>query len=151
MDVVAITKYARMSHQKVREITQEIQGLPVGEALDVLRFTPRKSARIVEKTLRSAIANAENNANLAADTLLVKEAVVGTGPTFKRWKASARGMAAPRLRRTSHVKVVLTQFLLRRPAAGAAPKAETKPAGSAASKPESKPAEAPREGGAEQK
>ena len=109
MDVQAITKYVRMSHQKVREVTREIQGLPVGQALDILRFTPRKSARIIEKTLRSAIANAENNANLAAETLVVKEAVVGTGPTFKRWKASARGMAAPRLRRTAHVKIILTQ------------------------------------------
>jgi large subunit ribosomal protein L22 len=149
MDVQAITKYARMSHQKVREITREIQGLPVGQALDVLRFTPRKSARIVEKTLRSAVANAENNANLAADTLIVKEAVVGTGSTFKRWKASARGMAAPRLRRTAHVKIVLTQFapLGPRPAPAApkaGAKAEPKPAPAA----ERQPAEAPK---AEQK
>ena len=136
MDVQAITKYARMSHQKVREITREIQGMPVGRALDVLRFTPRKSARIVLKTLRSAVANAENNANLAADTLVVKEAVVGTGPTFKRWKASARGMAAPRLRRTAHVKIVLAQ-IEGRVARAAAPKAEAKPAAS-------KPAEPPK-------
>lgn len=136
MDVQAITKYARMSHQKVREITREIQGLPVGRALDVLRFTPRKSARIVLKTLRSAVANAENNANLAADTLVVKEAVVGTGPTFKRWKASARGMAAPRLRRTAHVKIVVAPVEGR--VAPAAPKAAAKPA------PETKPAEAPK-------
>jgi large subunit ribosomal protein L22 len=136
MDVQAITKYARMSHQKVREITREIQGLPVGRALDVLRFTPRKSARIVLKTLRSAVANAENNANLAADTLIVKEAVVGTGPMFKRWKASARGMAAPRQHRTSHVKIVLAQIEGR--VAASAPKAAAKPV------PETKPAEPPK-------
>lgn len=140
MDVQAITKYARMSHQKVSEITRQIQGMSVAHALDVLQFTPRKSARIVLKTLRSAVANAENNANLAADTLVVKEAVVGTGPTFKRWKASARGMAAPRLRRTCHVKIVVAEAPRRTPgaapAAKAAAKAETKPAETA--KPEQK-------------
>ncbi|MBI5819724.1 MAG: 50S ribosomal protein L22 [Verrucomicrobia bacterium] len=140
MDVQAITKYARMSHQKVSEITRQIQGLSVAHALDVLQFTPRKSARIVLKTLRSAVANAENNANLAADTLVVKEAVVGTGPTFKRWKASARGMAAPRLRRTCHVKIVLAEVARRTPGAAPAPKpaakSETKPA--EAAKPEQK-------------
>ncbi|MFA6563528.1 MAG: 50S ribosomal protein L22 [Verrucomicrobiia bacterium] len=132
----AITKYARMSHQKVSEITRQIQGLSVARALDVLQFTPRKSARIVLKTLRSAVANAENNANLAADTLVVKEAVVGTGPTFKRWKASARGMAAPRLRRTCHVKIVVAEIARR--TAGAAP--ARKPA----AKSETKPVEAPK-------
>ncbi|MCX6909275.1 MAG: 50S ribosomal protein L22 [Verrucomicrobia bacterium] len=140
MDVQAITKYARMSHQKVSEITRQIQGMSVAHALDVLQFTPRKSARIVLKTLRSAVANAENNANLAADTLVVKEAVVGTGPTFKRWKASARGMAAPRLRRTCHVKIVVAEVAKRAPGAAPAPKpaakAETKPA--EAAKPEQK-------------
>lgn len=136
MDVQAITKYARMSHQKVSEITRQIQGLSVARALDVLQFTPRKSARIVLKTLRSAVANAENNANLAADTLVVKEAVVGTGPTFKRWKASARGMAAPRLRRTCHVKIVLAEAARRVPGAAPAPKP--------AAKAETKPAEAPK-------
>ncbi len=134
MDVQAITKYARMSHQKVSEITRQIQGLSVAHALDVLQFTPRKSARIVLKTLRSAVANAENNANMAADTLVVKEAVVGTGPTFKRWKASARGMAAPRLRRTCHVKIVLAEAARRTPGAAPAPKPVAKP--------ETKPAEA---------
>jgi len=126
-----------MSHQKMREVTREIQGLPASQALDVLKFTPRKSARIVMKTLRSAIANAENNASLAADTLIVKEAVVGTGPTFKRWKASARGMAAPRLRRTCNIKIVLSP--VEKPVAAAKPRAaraETKPA--AEPKPEQK-------------
>ncbi|OHE74822.1 MAG: 50S ribosomal protein L22 [Verrucomicrobia bacterium GWF2_62_7] len=136
MDVQAITKYARMSHQKVSEITRQIQGLSVARALDVLQFTPRKSARIVLKTLRSAVANAENNANLAADTLVVKEAVVGTGPTFKRWKASARGMAAPRLRRTCHVKIVVAEVARRTVGAVPAPKP--------AAKSETKPVEAPK-------
>jgi len=125
-----------MSHQKMREVTREIQGLPASQALDVLKFTPRKSARIVMKTLRSAIANAENNASLAADTLIVKEAVVGTGPTFKRWKASARGMAAPRLRRTCNIKIVLSPVEKPVAAKPRAAKAETKPA--AEPKPEQK-------------
>ncbi len=84
MEVRSIYKYARISPFKVREVTREIQGLPVSAALDILAFTPKKAAFLINKTLKSAIANAENNANLKADGLVVKEAVVGEGPTFKR-------------------------------------------------------------------
>src|SRR6266496_3598799 len=88
MEVRSIYKYARISPFKVREVTREIQGLPVSAALDVLAFTPKKAAFLINKTLKSAIANAENNANLKADGLVVKEAVVGEGPTFKRMKTA---------------------------------------------------------------
>lgn len=108
MEVRSIHKYARISAFKVREITREIQGLPVSEALDVLAFTPKKAAFLINKTLRSAIANAENNANLKADGLVVKEAVVGEGPTFKRMKTRARGSGARILKRTSHIRIILT-------------------------------------------
>src|ERR1043166_5690823 len=100
MDVKAITKYTRISPSKLMEVTREIQGKSVSHALDTLRFIPRKAARLVEKTLKSAIANATNNANLNAEVLKVKVAAAEKGPTLKRFKASARGMAAPRLRRT---------------------------------------------------
>jgi large subunit ribosomal protein L22 len=108
MEVRSIYKYARISAFKVREVTREIQGLPVSAALDVLAFTPKKAAFLINKTLKSAIANAENNANLKADGLVVKEAVVGEGPTFKRMNTRARGSGSRILKRTSHIRIVLT-------------------------------------------
>src|ERR1700686_2460518 len=108
MEIRSIYKYARISPFKVREVTREIQGLPVSAALDVLAFTPKKAAFLINKTLKSAIANAENNANLKADGLVVKEAVVGEGPTFKRMKTRARGSGSQILKRTSHIRIVLT-------------------------------------------
>jgi large subunit ribosomal protein L22 len=108
MEVRSIYKYARISPFKAREVTREIQGLPVSAALDLLAFTPKKAAFLVNKTLKSAIANAENNANLKPDGLVVKEAVVGEGPTFKRIMARARGSASRILKRTSHIRIVLT-------------------------------------------
>ncbi len=108
MEVRSTYKYARISPFKVREVTREIQGLPVSAALDVLAFTPKKAAFLINKTLKSAIANAENNANLKADGLVVKEAVVDEGPTFKRIMARARGTASRILKRTSHIRIVLS-------------------------------------------
>jgi large subunit ribosomal protein L22 len=108
MEVRSIYRYARISPFKVREVTREIQGLPVSAALDVLAFTPKKAAFLINKTLKSAIANAENNANLKADGLVVKEAVVGEGPTFKRMMARARGSGSRILKRTSHIRIVLS-------------------------------------------
>src|SRR5207247_1321692 len=82
MEVRSTFKYARISPFKAREVTREIQGLPVSAALDLLAFTPKKAAFLIGKTLKSAIANAENNANLKPDGFVVKEAVVGKGPTL---------------------------------------------------------------------
>ena len=92
----------------MREVTREIQGLPVSAALDLLAFTPKKAAFLIGKTLKSAIANAENNANLKPDGLVVKEAIVGEGPTLKRIMARARGSASRILKRTSHIRIVLS-------------------------------------------
>ena len=108
MDVEATTKYVRMSPQKVGEVTRQIQGLNAARALDVLRFIPRKSARLVEKTLKSAIANATNNAQLASESLRVKEAAANTAARLKRWQPKARGSAGPIIKRTSHIRIVLT-------------------------------------------
>src|SRR2546429_9660539 len=108
MEVRSIYKYARISPFKVREVTREIQGLPVSAALDILAFTPKKAAFLINKTLKSAIANAENNANLKPDGLVVKEAIVGEGPTLKRIMARARGSASRILKRTSHIRIVLS-------------------------------------------
>src|SRR5256885_16854677 len=108
MEVKSIYKYARISPFKVREVTREIQGLPVSVALDVLAFTPKKAAFLIGKTLKSAVANAENNANLKVDGLVVKEAIVGEGPTMKRMMARARGSGSRILKRTSPIRIVLT-------------------------------------------
>ncbi len=108
MDVRAVTRYQRMSPAKVGEVTRMIQGLSASRALEMLRFIPRKSARLVEKTLKSAIANATNNAELAADTLQVKLAVANEGPRLKRWQPKARGSAGPIIKRTTHIQIVLT-------------------------------------------
>src|SRR3954452_7458523 len=108
MEVRSTYKYARISPFKVREVTREIQGLPVSAALDVLAFTPKKAAFLISKTLKSAVANAENNANLKVDGLVIKEAVVGEGPSFKRIMARARGSASRIIKRTSHIRIVLS-------------------------------------------
>ena len=108
MEVRSTYKYARISAFKVREVTREIQGLPVSAALDLLAFTPKKAAFLISKTLKSAVANAENNANLKPDGLVVKEATAGEGPTIKRIMARARGSASGILKRTSHIRIVLS-------------------------------------------
>jgi|ERR1700730_15931934 large subunit ribosomal protein L22 len=108
MQVKAIHRFARISPFKAREVTREIQGHSASDALDLLTFSPKKAAVLIKKTLKSAIANAENNANLKVDTLLVREAVVGEGPTLKRFRARARGGASPIRKRTSHIRIVLS-------------------------------------------
>jgi large subunit ribosomal protein L22 len=112
MEVRSIYRYARISPFKVREVTREIQGLPVSAALDLLAFTPKKAAFLISKTLKSAVANAENNANLRVDGLVVKEAVVGEGPTMKRMMARARGSGSRILKRTSHIRIVLSDEIV---------------------------------------
>ena len=108
MNVISTYKYARISAFKAREVTREIQGLPVSAALDLLAFTSRKAATLISKTLKSAIANAENNNNLASDSLTVKSAVVENGPVLKRFKAGAKGTAMPRRKKMSHIRIVLS-------------------------------------------
>ena len=108
MQIKSIYKGARISAFKAREVTREIQGLTVAAALDILAFTPRKAAAMIAKTLKSAVANAENNNNLRADKLVVQEATVGEGPTFKRFQPKARGSAGPIRKRTSHIRIIVT-------------------------------------------
>jgi large subunit ribosomal protein L22 len=101
-------KNVRMSAQKMREVVRQIQGLPAAHAVAALAVTPRKGARLVAKTLKSAIANAENNNNLDPATLIVKEAVAGTATSFKRMIPKARGSAGPIVKRNCHIKIVLS-------------------------------------------
>ena len=108
MEVQALSKYVRMSPKKVREVAREIQGRPATEGQELLRFIPRKSARLIAKTLNSAIANAENNHNLSSDELLIKSAIIEEGPAFRRFQPVARGSAHPIRKRTSHIRIILT-------------------------------------------
>src|SRR6266571_1523234 len=108
MQVSSTYRYAKISPFKAREVTREIQGLPVSAALDLVAFSPKKAAMLISKTLKSAVANAENNANLHVDGLVVKEAIVGEGPTMKRMMPRARGSGSRILKRTSHIRIVLT-------------------------------------------
>jgi len=108
MQVKAYTKYARMSPQKVRKVARAIQGRNAAEALEMLNLIPRKSARLIGKTLKSAIANAENNNNLSSDALKIESAIIEQGPAFKRFRPAARGSAHPYKKSTSHSRIVLT-------------------------------------------
>jgi large subunit ribosomal protein L22 len=158
MQVKSILRYAKISAFKAREVTREIQGLPATDALDILRFTPKKAAVLIVKTLKSAIANAENNKNVNAAELVVKEAIVGEGPTIKRFQPKARGSAGPIRKRTSHITITLTDEIeiKRRETAKSgkkkttkarkpAKKAETKPAPQAAAEETAQPVEESKE------
>jgi large subunit ribosomal protein L22 len=108
MDVRSVSKYLRVSPFKAREMTRAIQGLHVNAALDLLTFTPRKTALMVRKTLKSAIANAENNHEMTVEDLFVKSAFVGEGPTLKRFMPRARGSAGAIRKRTAHITVIVS-------------------------------------------
>jgi large subunit ribosomal protein L22 len=109
MQVFALSRNAPMSPKKVREVARVIQGRPAIAALQMMQLVPRKAARLIAATLKSAIANAENNNELSAENLIVESAVVEQGMTLKRFKAGARGTAMPRRKRRSHIRIVLSE------------------------------------------
>lgn len=109
MEVKAVARYVRISPQKVRMLADAIKGKPVETAMDMLRFMPQKAAGIVEKVLRSAVANADQQPDIDIDALVVGNLLVDSGPTLKRFRARARGRGTRILKRTSHVTVVLTE------------------------------------------
>lgn len=108
MEVTAVAKFVRLAPTKARDLAREVQGLPVAEALKVTQFSPRKAAALIGKTLRSAIANAENNAQLPVDTLRVKQAVIDEGPRMRRYWSRARGSVRRIQKRMCHIRIVLT-------------------------------------------
>ena len=128
MEVKAIYKFARISPLKARDVAREIQGLRVSHALDILNFTPRKAAFLIGKTLKSAVANAENNHELDVEALVVKEATATEGPSFKRFKPRARGSAGAIKKRTSHISITVSDDIVLddRQARSEAKKAEAK-------------------------
>jgi len=103
----AIAKYIRISPRKARSVANAIRNQQVSEALKILEFSPKKSSRIFQKVLNSAIANAENNFNLDVDALFVKEAYVNDGPRMKRLWPRGRGRADIQQKRFSHITVVV--------------------------------------------
>jgi len=105
MQTTAMLKTVRMSPQKVRLVVDEIRGLAVASALDVLRFSTKAAAKPVRKVLESAIANAEHNDGADIDELKVQAAFVDAGPTLKRWMPRAKGRAGKILKRTSHITI----------------------------------------------
>jgi large subunit ribosomal protein L22 len=108
MQVSATTKRLRISPQKVRLIVDQVRGKAVGEALDILSFSPQKAAGLVRKVVESAIANAENNEGADIDELKISQVFVNAGLTMKRIKPRAKGRADRILKRTSHITVTVT-------------------------------------------
>lgn len=109
MEVRAVLKYVRISPQKVRKLVDAVKGKPVESALDTLKFMPLKSAGIVEKVMRSAVANADQNPDIDVDMLVVRNIIADQGPTLKRYRARARGRGTRILKRTSHITVILSE------------------------------------------
>ncbi len=108
MDITSTSRFVSISPTKARDLARAIQGHSVTEALKLIEFSERKAAFLIRKTLHSAIANAENNHEKSAEVLLVREAVVDTGPTLKRSQPRSRGMARPIRKRMSHIRITLT-------------------------------------------
>ena len=109
MEVRAVSKYLRVSPYKARLVADMVRGKRVGDALTILKFTPKKGARLITKTLRSAVANAKNNESMDPDTLFVKAIMIDGGPTLKRWRPRSMGRANRILKGTSHITVVLDE------------------------------------------
>ena len=104
----ATAKTVRIPARKARLVIDLIRGKSVAEALGILKFTPRSGAFLVEKVLKSAIANAENNFDLDVEDLYVSEAYANEGPTLKRFRPRAKGSAYPMNKRISHIVVVVS-------------------------------------------
>lgn len=110
MEARAITRFVRISAFKARQVARLIQGKPARDAMALVDLIPRKAARLISRTLRSAVANAENadRDSVPAERLVVKEAIIGEGPTIRRFRPKARGMAGRIRKRTSHIRIVVT-------------------------------------------
>ncbi|MDR1126270.1 MAG: 50S ribosomal protein L22 [Deltaproteobacteria bacterium] len=107
MEAKAIAKYIRVSPRKARLVARNVNGMPVEDALNVLKFTPNKAAGIIYKVMHSALANAQENQKADVDTLRVKQVIVNEGPTWKRFMPRSQGRANTILKRTSHITVIL--------------------------------------------
>ncbi len=109
MEAKAKAKFIRVSPRKARLVACNIKGKPVEDALNILKFTPKKAASIINKVLTSAVANAEQISGVDVDTLRVKDVVVNEGPTWKRIMPRSMGRAFKILKRTSHITVIVEE------------------------------------------
>jgi large subunit ribosomal protein L22 len=109
MEVKAVSKYVRISPQKVRILVGAVKGRRVEDGLNMLKFMPQKAAYIVEKIIRSAVANADQHSNIDVDSLVIRNIIADQGPTLKRFKARARGRGTRILKKTAHITVILAE------------------------------------------
>lgn len=109
MEARAIARYVRLSPRRVRQVADLVRGKGVQEALGILSFTPKRASRVVEKVIRSAMANAEHNYNMDIDALYVARIQVDEGPTWKRYQPRAMGRANLRRKRTSHITIAVKE------------------------------------------
>ncbi|MBL0165498.1 MAG: 50S ribosomal protein L22 [Xanthomonadales bacterium] len=107
MEAKAILRGARISAQKVRLVADQVRGMPVGNATNLLTFSNKKAAHLVKKLLLSAVANAENNLGADVDELMISKIFVDEGPSLKRMHARAKGRGNRITKRTSHITVVV--------------------------------------------
>ncbi|PWQ94168.1 50S ribosomal protein L22 [Leucothrix arctica] len=107
MEVSANLRFARISPQKCRLVADQVRGMPVEQALELLAFSPKKGATIIKKVLNSAIANAEHNEGADIDELSVTKIYIDQGPTMKRIMPRAKGRADRIIKRTSHITLVV--------------------------------------------
>ncbi|MFC5559509.1 50S ribosomal protein L22 [Ureibacillus thermophilus] len=105
----AVARTVRIAPRKVRLVVDLIRGKQVGEAVAILRHTPKAASPVVEKVLKSAVANAEHNYNLDPNNLYISEIYVDEGPTLKRYRPRAQGRASGINKRTSHITVVVSE------------------------------------------
>ena len=109
LEAKAVLRYARISSRKVKIVADLIRGKQVDEALAIIKFTPKASSEVLEKLLKSAIANAENNHFMNKSDLYVAEIFANQGPTLKRIRPAAKGSAVRIRKRTSHITIVLRE------------------------------------------
>jgi large subunit ribosomal protein L22 len=110
MEVSAKLKFVRLSPQKARLVADQIRGLPVERAVELLTFSDKKAAGVIKKVLESAIANAEHNEGADIDELHVQNVLVDQGPTYKRFRARARGRVNHIMKRTSHITLTVSDI-----------------------------------------
>jgi large subunit ribosomal protein L22 len=109
MQATAHARFVRLAPRKVQLVLDLIRGKKVGDAIAILRHTPKSSSPVVEKLLNSAIANAENNYSMDPNTLVISQAYANQGPTMKRFRPRAQGRASRINKRTSHITIVVSE------------------------------------------
>ena len=109
MEARAIAKYVRIAPRKMKPVVDLVRGKDVEEAMAILKYAPKKGAKILEKVVKSAVANAENNLDLDRENLYIDQVYANEGPTLKRFRPRAQGRAFKIMKRTSHISVVLKE------------------------------------------